>query len=406
MPHHDPFADLAGGAADGSPSGLGIRLRWSSAEATHIDHRVLRCPVPEAMPPGLRAVLEAGGTGSLIRAFDAGEFVPDWQADRLVAVPGRFFHRARGNVRVEPRAGRFYPATFLAEAAERSVGSSTAFRVTAIAPNGDLTLDSNHPLAGRPLELELRALQLVPPGEPPEELGRAVVTNGPGMQARWRGQPTDVLPSGPYERADTRPDAEFYAVPRMVQHLDDTALERIGSLYGAMLPRNTRVLDLMSSWTSHLDPTWHFGEVAGLGMNADELGANPGLSARVVQDLNLDPRLPWPDAHFDAVICTASVEYLARPVSVFLEVRRVLRPRGRFLLTFSSRWFPPKTIALWPELHEFERMGLVLEFFHAAGGFENLGTWSLRGLPRPAGDRYSTRLAFSDPVYAVWGEAA
>jgi SAM-dependent methyltransferase len=356
--------------------------------------------------PDLFARLEAQGNEPLTQKFQAGDLIPDWDAGKLVGIRGDLFPRTYGQLQFEPRVGRFYPGAFFADAPGLPQSERTAGRVTSIAPDGTITVDFNHPLAGRPLELDLRLLDFVPPGEATGNLGRAAVTNGPGMQARWRGQPTDFHANGPYERSDSRPDAEFYAVPRMVQHLDDTALARIRALYGAMVPGNGRVLDLMSSWTSHLNPGRHSGEVAGLGMNAEELAANPKLSERVVQDLNLDPRLPWPEAQFDAVICTVSVEYLTRPVAVFEEVRRVLRPGGRFVLTFSNRWFPPKAIVLWPALHEFERMGLVLEFFLAAGGFENLGTWSLRGLPRPATDRYVARLAFSDPVYAVWGEAA
>lgn len=138
-------------------------------------------------------------------------------------------------------------------------------------------------------------------------------------------------------------------------------------------------------------------------MNADELNANERLTERVAQDLNETPVLPWDDNSFDAAICSLSIEYLLNPVAVLREVRRVLRPGSRFVITFSNRWFPTKAIALWAELHEFERMGLVLEWFHSAGGYCDLETWSLRGLPRPASDAYAARLPFADPVYAVWG---
>ena len=403
----DPFAHSGQRSSSAEAKcGLGISLRWRSPEANHTDSRALACPERDELLSDLLARLDAQGKEPLTRKFQAGELVPDWDAGKLVAIPGHRFPRTYGPLKFEPRVGRFYPGAFFAEAPGLPQSPPTAGRVTSIAPEGTITVDFNHPLAGRPLALDLRLLDFVPPGEATGNLGRAAVTNGPGMQARWRCQPTDFGSRGPYARADSRPDAEFYVVPRMVQHLDDTALARIRALYGAIVPGNGHVLDLMSSWTSHLDPDRHPGEVAGLGMNADELAANPLLSERVVQDLNRDPRLPWPEACFDAVICTVSVEYLTRPVAVFQEVRRVLRPGGRFVLTFSNRWFPPKAITLWPELHEFERMGLVLDFFLAAGGFENLGTWSLRGLPRPATDRYAERLALSDPVYAVWGEAA
>jgi hypothetical protein len=410
MPQLDPFADLAAEPpmAPGrhATCGLGVSLHWHSTEATHIDSRVLPCPAPEALPPALRQLFEGEGAGSLTRAFDAGELVPNWQAERLVTIPGGFFRRTHRQLRIEPRVGRFYPGPFLAGAPGLPPGRPTAFRITSIAPDGQISVDFNHPLAGLPLALDLRTLDLAPPGDPPGDFGRAAVANGPGMQARWRGQPTDFHAGEPYARADSRPDSGFYLAPRMVQHVDAAAGARIAHLYRSLLPEGADVLDLMSSWTSHLDRRVRSCRVAGLGMNAEELAANPMLGERVVQDLNADAHLPWPAGRFDAVLCTVSVEYLIRPVEVFREIRRVLRPGGRFVVSFSNRWFPPKAIALWAELHEFERMGLVLDFFLEVGGFEALTTWSLRGLPRPPEDQYAGVLPTSDPVFAVWGQAA
>ncbi len=140
-------------------------------------------------------------------------------------------------------------------------------------------------------------------------------------------------------------------------------------------------------------------------MNADELRENPRLTERTVQDLNEQVELPYPNAHFDAVICTASVEYLVKPVEVFRDVRRVLKDGATFALTFSDRWFPPKAIALWPMLHPFERLGLILDYFRLSGGFGVLTTETARGWPRPAEDKYANQLADADPLYAVWGTA-
>ena len=141
-------------------------------------------------------------------------------------------------------------------------------------------------------------------------------------------------------------------------------------------------------------------------MNADELSANPHLSSHVVHDLNGDPKLPFSDGSFDFIVCTVSVEYLSRPFQVFAEAARVLKPGGYFIVTFSDRWFPPKVIRLWTELHPFERMGLVLEYFRQSGRFSSLATESYRGWPRPPDDKYYPQLGFSDPVFAVWGRRA
>jgi SAM-dependent methyltransferase len=226
------------------------------------------------------------------------------------------------------------------------------------------------------------------------------------MQIRWRGMPTDFWSDQPFLRRDPAPDADFYRAPRLVDHIDRACIAEVQALYGRLIPAGARILDLMSSWHSHLPDTLAAGSVTGLGMNQEELDHNPVLDKRVVHDLNADPRLPFEDGRFDAIICTVSVEYLTDPFRVFREAARVLAPAGRLVVAFSNRWFPPKTILLWEAIHEFERPGLVLEYFLESGQFRDLHTWSLRGLPRPADDKYADRLGTSDPVYAVWGERA
>jgi len=103
------------------------------------------------------------------------------------------------------------------------------------------------------------------------------------------------------------------------------------------------------------------------------------------------------------VICTASIEYLTYPLKIMTEVARVIKPGGKFVVTFSERCFPTKAITLWSQLHPFERMQLVLEYFRESGLFEDLNTYSKRGLPRPVDDKYFTENKMSDPVYAIWG---
>jgi SAM-dependent methyltransferase len=188
-----------------------------------------------------------------------------------------------------------------------------------------------------------------------------------------------------------------------VQHIDDTAIDTISRLYGRLIQPESTVLDLMSSWVSHLPEDLPLKSVSGLGMNKEELQSNHRLSDFYVHDLNANPYTSFDDNAFDAAVCTVSVEYLIDPFKIFEEIHRVLKPGGIFIVTFSNRWFPPKAIRIWSEIHEFERMGLVLEFFLKSGHYTNLHTYSMRGLPRPADDQYASQILFSDPVYAVWG---
>jgi SAM-dependent methyltransferase len=164
------------------------------------------------------------------------------------------------------------------------------------------------------------------------------------------------------------------------------------------------VLDLMSSWKSHIPDNLGLKKLTGLGLNRQELEKNDALNERVVHDLNENPILPFESNEFDAAICTVSVEYLIHPMEVFNELSRVLQPGGVLIITFSNRWFPTKVIQIWKDLHEFERMGLALEYFERTGKFKNLETYSLKGLPRPRHDKYFPGIRDSDPIFAIWGK--
>ena len=117
--------------------------------------------------------------------------------------------------------------------------------------------------------------------------------------------------------------------------------------------------------------------------------------------LNRLPVLPFNSDFFDAAVCTVSLEYLTRPRELFAEVARVLRPAGIFLVVLSDRWFPGKEIIYWSGLHPFERQGLVLTYFLNEKRFWDFETESLQGLPRPADDKYSDTLRYSDPLFIV-----
>ena len=176
-----------------------------------------------------------------------------------------------------------------------------------------------------------------------------------------------ALPPEWFRRADESPDEVFYAAPRFVTHIDAGAVDTVTQLYREWFPAGGRILDLMSSWVSHLPPEVAYARVAGLGMNRAELAANPRLSDFVVQNLNAEPRLPFPDGEFDAAGLCVSIDYLADPVSVLRETARVLRPGGPLVVTFSNRCFPTKAVAVWHALDDAGHGALVAALFRAAG---------------------------------------
>lgn len=386
-------------------------LVWNSRIARHTERLFLPAlnPQVDRFPAELASRFQRAPAGDWVgHVFAPGELVPvrgdtDVREFQVKWLPTSF----RGQS-LDWCAGRFYPRALLARFDAISEQDFRPFRVLEV-ERGRLLADFSHPLAGRELLLEGRILaaaadRLAPP-DGGRDVAAQVTQNGPGMQASLENHREAPLADADFARVDEQPDADFYAQPRLVYHVDTTAAANVAALYGRLLASGMRVLDLMSSWDSHV-PEHLDLEVIGLGMNAAELERNARLSQRLVQDLNAQPGLAFPRAAFDAVICALSVEYLTHPQAVFAEVARVLRPGGLFINLVSERWFPPKVIDLWTRLHPFERQGLVLRYYRDCGRFTDLQTESVRGLPRPPDDRYADRLAHSDPVYGVWGTLA
>jgi SAM-dependent methyltransferase len=181
----------------------------------------------------------------------------------------------------------------------------------------------------------------------------------------------------------------------LVVHIDDAAIAAVTQLYRELFPPGGALLDLMSSWVSHLPPEIEYARVVGLGMNREELAANPRLTAYVVHDLNQAPRLGFESESFDAAAICVSIQYLTRPVEVLREVGRVLRQDAPLVVTFSNRCFPMKAVAIWQALDDAGHGQLVKRYLHDAGMFSTIEVL----------DR-SPALAGSDPLYAVVGRRA
>ena len=196
------------------------------------------------------------------------------------------------------------------------------------------------------------------------------------------------FPPGFFDRTDPATDVQFYSVARLVTHIDADAIAAVGALYDE-LGIDGAVLDLMGSWVSHFrSPPRH---LTVLGMNADELAANPLADATAVHDLNADPQLPFATGAFDAAVCCVSVDYLTRPVEVFTDVARVVRPGGMFVCTFSNRCFPTKAIRGWLATTDAQHCEIVADYFRRSGG------WS-----EPVVENRIPLTSLGDPLFAVW----
>ena len=374
----------------GSGTALEARLEWRSPLAAHVDRLVVGPSALQADGRWLAAGEALRRTGEA--AIDPGPWCQPCGQAHLELRRGDF------RPRVALVAGRFYPRLAFGNL-PGSAGDLRPVRLLAIDPEtAILRLDPNHPLAASTARLSLR--QSPYPAAP--GVGLAELFTGPGMQCPPPDPAAAYFPAGAFQRQDDSSDAAFYAAPRLMQHLDANCRIASADFHARLLQPGIRVLDLMSSCDSHLPAAPADLQVSGLGMNAEELAANPRLAARVVQNLNVSSVLPWGDDSFDCVVNTASIEYLTRPFEVISEVRRVLRPGGVLAVSFSDRWFPTKAIRVWSELHPFERLGLVLSLLSQAG-FGELQSETLRGVARPRDDKYIGQRNFSDPLFTAWG---
>jgi SAM-dependent methyltransferase len=220
---------------------------------------------------------------------------------------------------------------------------------------------------------------------------------------------TSAFPSDAFRRVDESPDAQFYDYPRLVNHIDDYAIAAVGEAYRRFLPPDGEYLDLMSSWVSHFPSDMPRKRLVGHGMNEEELRHNPALDEYFVQDLNLDPTLPFDDARFDGVVICVSVQYLTRPVEVFGEIGRVLKLGCPLVVAFSNRCFPTKAVRIWTSLDDNGHARLIGAYAHESGMFQSAEAFDFSprrtfyGVPDDARlrEQIASGRLHTDPLYVV-----
>ena len=203
----------------------------------------------------------------------------------------------------------------------------------------------------------------------------------------------ETFPPEFFRRIDESDDELFYSQPRLVVHIDDGAMKKLGRIYARLLPQGGAILDLMSSWRSHMPEQVRPRRLVGLGMNRPEMEDNPALTEIVIHNLNQNPVLPFADSDFDGAVVTVSIQYMTRPVEIFRGVAKVLKPGAPFIVSFSNRMFPTKAVAIWHSLSEFDRVRLVSRYFQESGNFENMEVIDMSAPTEPP----------SDPIWAVVG---
>lgn len=385
-----------------------FEVSWENNDITHKEFYLGRKVNlwRDIFPPGMKEKLLGLPAGEEVYlSYEPGQAVPAREKDHTITTnPRHFIHKKFLDQPIIPRTGRYYPRSLL--------GGIYFFpqdmrpcRITSISPEA-IEADCAHPLADQKINFKAKVINFAKnnceTGGRLNHWAEEILDTGPGMQARYEQEQTDFAFSG-FERADDSSDSIFYETPRLIDHIDQQAEDHLKKSYVSLIKPGMKILDLMSSSNSHLSEDRDL-DVAGLGMNMEEMQSNPLLNAHITHDLNLDPQLPFADSSFDAVICSLSVEYLTNPYKVIKEASRVLRPGGMMIAGFSNRWFPPKVTKLWQEMHEFERIGFVLDLLIKTDSFVNLSTTSIRNWWRPEDDPHINQTWISDPVYIVSGQ--
>ena len=169
------------------------------------------------------------------------------------------------------------------------------------------------------------------------------------------------------EKSDISEDEIFYQQPRYVHHLSDSFRTRLTSLYSEYLLNHHIILDLMSSWVSHLPTNIRYKKVIGHGMNQAELSSNERLDSFFVQNLNKKQNMPIEDSSIDVGLIVAGWQYLQYPEKVSLELSRIIKSDSLLIISFTNRAFWTKAPNIWTYSSEEKRIEYVTSVLTANG---------------------------------------
>ena len=411
---------------------LQLDIQWNDKLVTYRDrYFLLKTNLwRDSYPAALDYQIKRAKLNQTIKVdYKAGELLQEeFSKNNLKTIPlSKFNQYFQGPISIIPTVGRFYPRGMIEGVAGCFKMDDRPFRI--IAKTDDtLDIDLNHPLSYFPLKLTATITDIFDANQQNggrcNNVAETITINGPGLQTLLCGhsntdnsnsdmisESTNFFAAMPFSRKIEDDDALFYASIESKPPVDLAAIEQLkqfyskhlNDLYSAPSTNNCKILDLMSGPDSYLPVAGESVEVSGLGLKEDDLKANKSLSRSIVHDINKNPALPFENDYFDAIICSFSIEYMIKPQQVFQHLARILKPGGQLIIAFSDRYFEKKVIALWEDVHSFERMGLVLEYFHQSNAFEKLSAESIRGLIKQDGDPYVSKNVYSCPLFIISG---
>ena len=177
----------------------------------------------------------------------------------------------------------------------------------------------------------------------------------------------ELLSTQERQKPDESNDSLFYSTPKFVYHLDSNFRKNLSELYKQEIKNNSCVLDLMSSWDSYLPKNGENIKVIGHGLNKEELEKNDAFDNYWIQNFNTNQMIPLEDETIDYCLMVAAWQYLQYPEKIAEEVARILKEKGKFIISFSNRAFWHKAPNIWTYSNENERIIYVRNILVANG---------------------------------------
>jgi len=181
-----------------------FQMKWHSAEAIHTEeYEAYNVNFwRDCLPKEMYNKLGSKSVGQTVQVdFTPGSIVHGYDLQKTFKIKeAQFNRRFVSNKEIKPRMGRFYPKGLLNGVAGVFPQNLQPFRCVGI-ENGHLKVDFNHPLASR--NIQIKAFVKKNRLKSVERGGRCndwmeIIGDGPGMQARWEGEPTDFLSENPF----------------------------------------------------------------------------------------------------------------------------------------------------------------------------------------------------------------
>lgn len=384
---------------------IDLQLEWKSPTAFHADvlHLAKVDLSQDKLPAGFgEKITELAVGENFSKTLSAKDLLGEgFATDKVISFNSKFFDSQFKSQNSPPIQYRFYPTAIAWQGLNADSSDYTPFRLISI--NEDtMVADRNHPLAKYYLTLTatktLENEVSLSKNRLSRDLGKLLTSRGPGMQASFEFGDPVFFKQYPFQLRQQDNSQKVVNNTTAIHDPKSSVSLQVAKLYTRLLAKHSKVLDLMSHSESYLGDEFKAGLIVGLGNNEKALSDNKSLDTYSVQEMNSTTTLPYESDSFDDAICSFSIEQLTDPLAVLQEIARVVVSGGKFIITFSEQYSSSSAIPLWAQLHPFERMQLVLEYFRHHDLFSDLNTYSVRGLASKNEEKKA-----ASQIFAVWG---